>query len=178
MKNDIIIHKYTRALFETADENGVLDEVQKGLQRIDSTFKSLPELEDYLTSPQIDWKLKSEIVENLSKGLSVYIVNFMKVVLEKERQVILPYVAAEFQRMLDLRAKRSKAVVTTVVPVSENVRTQLQNKLQEIFGGEFILENNLDPDIIGGIKVRMGYTVIDGTIKRQLEELSRLLAKG
>lgn len=178
MKNDIIIQKYTRALFETADENGVLDEVQKGLQRIDSTFKSLPELEDYLTSPQIDWKLKSEIVENLSKGLSVYIVNFMKVVLEKERQLILPHVPAEFQRMLDLRAKRSKAVVTTVVPVSENVRTQLQNKLQEIFGGEFILENNLDPDIIGGIKVRMGYTVIDGTIKRQLEELSRLLAKG
>ena len=178
MKNDIIIRKYTRALFETAEENGVLDEVHKGLQRVDSTFKSLPELEEFLTSPQTDWKHKLELIENLSKGLSVYIVNFMKVVLEKERQLILPHVPAEFQRMLDLRAKRSKAVVTTVVPVSENVRKQLQNKLKDMFGGDFILENELDPEIIGGMKVRMGYTIIDGTIKRQLEELSRLLAKG
>ena len=178
MKNDIIIQKYTRALFEIADENGVLEDVQKGLQRIDSTFKSLPELEEYLTSPQIDWKLKSEIVVNLSKGLSEYIVNFTKVVLEKERQIILPQVPEHFQRMLDLRAKRSKAVLTTVVPASEDVKKQLQNKLKQIFGEEFVLENEIDPDIIGGMKVRMGYTVIDGTIKRKLEELSRLLAKG
>jgi len=178
VKDDLLTQKYTRALFEVAEENGVLDEVEKGLLRIDVTFKNLPELEEYLTLPQVDWKLKLEMSENLTKGLSDYIVNFVKLVMEKERQFILPHVYDYFHAMMELKQKRTKAVVTTVVKISDPVKKQLQDKLKALFLDDFILETMEDPSIIGGVKVQMGFTVIDGTIKRKLEQLGRLLAKG
>jgi len=178
VKDDILIQKYTRALFEVAEENKVLDEVEKGLLRISDTFKNLPELGEYLMLPQVDWKLKLELSENLTKGLSEYIVNFVKLVMEKERQFILPHVYEHFHVMMDLKRKRSKAVITTVVKIGDPVKKQLQDKLKELFSDDFILETKEDPSIIGGVKVQMGFTVIDGTLKRKLEQLGRLLAKG
>jgi F-type H+-transporting ATPase subunit delta len=79
---------------------------------------------------------------------------------------------------MELKQKRTKAVVTTVVKISDPVKKQLQDKLKALFLDDFILETKEDPSIIGGVKVQMGFTVIDGTIKRKLEQLGRLLAKG
>lgn len=178
MKDEIIVQKYTRALFEVADEHGVLKEVEAGLKRVDETFKKLPELAEYFTLPQVEWKFKLEMSANLAKGLSPFIVNFIRLVMEKERQFILPDVPAEFRRMVALREKRSEAVVTTVAPLPDVVKKALEDKLREMFAEEFVLQNRLDPEIIGGLKIQLGYTLIDGTIKRKLEDLGRLLAKG
>ena len=178
MKEDLILQKYTRALFEVADEQNALDQTRKDLQRIGSSFHDVPELAEILVSPQAAWTQKVQLAETLTKGLSSFVVNFVKLVMEKERQFILPHVAGEFQRLLDLRAKRKEAVVTTVIPLPENERQLLEDKLKTLFEEDFVLENDVDPAILGGIKVRMGFTVIDGSVKRKLEEMGRLLARG
>ena len=178
MKEDLLIQKYTRALFEVAEENQALQDVESGLMRMENTFQSVPRLAEYLTSPQVDWKLKLEMVKNLTQGLSPFVVNFARLVFEKERQMILPGVPAEFRRLLEAKEKRTKAVVTTVHPLDEDIKRRLQAKLKEKFAEDFTLENRVDPEIIGGLKIQIGFTMIDGTIKRKLEELGRLMARG
>lgn len=176
MKEELILQKYTRALFEVAEEQNALEAARKGLQRIDAGFLEVPQLAEMLTSPQVEWKSKTELASTLVQGLSPLLINFVNLTMEKERQFILPKVAGEFQRLLDLKAKRKEAVVTTVIPLPENERKLLEDKLRKLFAEEFILQNYVDPGIIGGIKVQMGFTVIDGTVKRKLEELSKALA--
>lgn len=178
MKEDLILQKYTRALFEVADEQNALEEVQKDLQGMKISFGEIPELGEFLVSPQVEWAKKVQLTDTLTRGSSSFVVNFVKLVMEKERQFILPHLAGEFQRLLDLRAKRKEAVVTTVIPLPENERKLLEDKLKTLFEEDFVLENDVDPTIIGGIKVRMGFTVIDGSVKRKLEEMGRLLARG
>jgi len=178
VKEELILQKYARALFEVADEQNSLDEVNKGLQRIDTSFKELPQLADFLTSPQVDWKDKAALTNTLTQGLSPFIVNFTALIMQKERQFILPGLAGEFQKLLALRARRKEVVVTTVIPLPEPERLLLEAKLREIFAEEFVLENKLNPDLIAGFRVKIGHTVIDGSVKRKLEELRHLLAKG
>ena len=178
MKEELILQKYTRALFEVADEQNALDQVYKGLQQIDSAFQQVTEMADILTNPQVEWKNKRQLADTLVKGQSSFVKNFVNLVMDKERQFILPLVAGEFQRLLDLRAKRKEAVVTTVIPLPENERKLLEDKLKSVFAEDFVLENKVDPEILGGLKVQIGFTIIDGTVKRKLEELGALLAKG
>jgi len=178
VKEDLILQKYTRALFEVADEQNALDEVEKDLQGMKFSFGEIPELAEFLVSPQVEWAKKVQLTETLTRGSSSFVVNFVKLVMEKERQFILPLVAGEFQRLLDLRAKRKEAVVTTVIPLPENERKLLGDKLKTLFEEDFVLENDIDPAILGGIKVRMGFTVIDGSVKRKLEEMGRSMARG
>lgn len=178
MKEELILQKYARALFEVADEQNALDDVDKGLRRIDASFKEVPQLADFLTSPQVDWKNKVELSNTLTRDLSPYIANFINLVLQKERQFILPNLAGEFQRLLAMRARRKEAVVTTVIPLPETERKLLEDKLKKIFAEDFVLENKLDPEIIGGLRIKIGHTVIDGSVKRKLEELRHSLAKG
>jgi len=175
VKEELILQKYTRALFEVAEEHSALDKVSQGLKRMEASFREVPQLAELLVSPQVEWKSKTELAATLVQGLSPLIVNFVNLAMEKERQFILPKVAGEYQRLLDLKAKRKEAVVTTVIPLAESERKQLEDKLRSLFAEEFIFQNQIDPGIIGGIKVQMGFTVIDGTVKRKLEELTKAL---
>ncbi len=177
MKEELILRKYTRALFEVAEEQGLLEQVQKGMKRIQSNFEQLPELEEYFTNPQVEWKQKRELAQTLSKGLPKILVNFINLVMDKERQFILSKVAGEFQKLIDFKAKRKEAVVTTVIPLLEEEQILLKNKLKELYTEEFILSNEVDKTIMGGLVVKIGNTIIDGSVKRKLEELGRQLAK-
>ncbi len=177
MKDELILQKYTRALFEVAEEFKALKQVESDLKRVDETFEKLPELKEYIVSPQVEWKQKLEIARTLGKGLSKYTANFIQLTMEKERQAILPEVYQEFHRMMELREKRTQALITTAVPIQEEVRKLLRERLKAMFEGDIIFQDEVDPDIIGGLKVQIGYTVIDGTIKRKLEEMGRALAR-
>ncbi|MBC8205048.1 ATP synthase F1 subunit delta [bacterium] len=178
MKEDILLEKYTRALFETAEANNALKAVEAGLKRIDQTFDNLPQLAGFLTSPQVDWKEKLTLADTLTKGLSHYLVNFVKLVMEKERHYILPHVGTQFRKMLELRRKREEVQVTTVVPLPDDIKKALKAKLLAGTDKEIILKEEIDPAILGGFKLKIGHTMIDGTIKRKLEELGRRLVKG
>jgi F-type H+-transporting ATPase subunit delta len=177
VKPELITQKYSRALLEVAEEQGALKEVASGLERIELTFKKMPELAEFLTSPQIDWKIKLELSQILAQGLSALIINFIHLVMKNERQEILPYVPTEFRSILEERQKRARAVVTSVVPLTDDIKKQLTEKLKQKFQQEIILENKTDPEIIGGLKIQLGYTVIDATIQRKLEALGQILTK-
>ena len=178
MKDNIILEKYTRALFEVAEEKRVTEKVAAELEKLDAAFQALPELSEYLTSPQVEWKEKKAIAGTLTKGMSEILSNFINLVVEKERQEILPEVPQQFKRLLELQKRKTKATVYTAVPLKDDVRKLLENKLNELFQGEVELSAEVDPDIIGGLKVQVGYTVIDGTIQRQLREMGRAMARG
>ena len=178
MKEDILLQKYTRALFEVVEENNAIEPVEEGLKRFDETFDKIPQLAGYFTSPQVDWKDKRELAKTMTKGLSPFLVNFVELVLDKERQAILPHVGAEFRKMLELRRRREEVQVTTVVPLPEELKKALEAKLFARIDKEIVLKEEIDPTIIGGFKVKIGHTVIDGTIKRKLEVLGKQLAKG
>jgi F-type H+-transporting ATPase subunit delta len=173
----LVLEKYTRALWETAEEHKLLKEVEEGLQRIEGSFQALPELEEYLTSPQVEWKHKLDLTRTLVGGLSPLVVNFVNLVMEKERQFILPLIALEFRKLREQRAKRKQAVVTSAVPLPEEVKTILERRLGELFQQEIILDTKVEPAVVGGIKVQIGHTIIDGTIRRQLEEMRKSIIK-
>ena len=177
MKEDIILQKYTRALLEVAEEQNALGKVTADLKRMENYFQQVPELSEYFTSPQVEWKHKLELSQTLTKGLHKLLVNFVKLVMEKERQFILPLVPGEFRRIMELRAKREQAVVTTAITLPGEERKLLEKKLGEIFAKEIVLQNEVEPEIIGGVKIQIGHTIIDGSVQRQLQQLGKLLAQ-
>lgn len=163
---EVVSRKYSNALFEAAVEENSLESTRAELARFASLYS---EAESVLLAPAVSKSDKRAILETMQ--LSGLVAGFAGLLLEKDRLAIVRDVKDDFDDMADERSKIAKAVVKTVVPLSEKQKSDLKSNLETATGLNIKLDIELDPTIIGGIVVRIGDKVLDGSVKSKLENM-------
>ncbi len=102
-------------------------------------------------------------------------VRFLMVVLDRRRQRVLPDIAEAYRDMLDEKAGRVRATVTLPFEADERVRDEVVSALEDRFEKEVVPEFHADPNILGGVIIRVGDELMDASIRRQLEQMRREL---
>ncbi|MGE9809157.1 F0F1 ATP synthase subunit delta [Janibacter sp. G1551] len=166
-----------RSVLETAEREGRLDTVEEELFRFERIVAGDPALRDAITNPQGVAEGKADLVSQLLDG------KVAPETVRLARQAVLAPRGRKFSRTIEeflqvaaARREQLTAVVTSAVPLDEASRGRLSTALTTLYGKPVLLQVVVDEDVVGGLKVRVGDEVIDGTIARKLDGARRHLA--
>ncbi len=163
---------YAKALMGMNTSSGNSEALVEELESFVATLVKLPKLRSALESPRIGFVDKERIIDRaLASRASKPFVNFLKVVARKGRTDCLGSIARAARRMHDEAAGRLQATMTTAQPVDESIQRNVAERLGRVLGKEINLATHVDPEILGGLMVRVGDTVYDGSIRNQLDRI-------
>lgn len=163
---------YAKALFGVGEKSGSTEALIGELKSVNAAVAELPKLADALTAPQIGIDEKSALVEKAFSGkTSGAMMNFLKVIVQKDRFDCLPAVAVAAQQMHDQKSGKIQATLLTAETVDAKTQKEIAEQLSKKLGKTVELNAEVDPSIIGGVVVRVGDTVYDSSVAGQLEQV-------
>ena len=172
MKLLVLARRYARALFELAQENNTLESIHSELHAFKKLLDETPELQHFFLSPEIGRQGKIEFIDSkLQDQFSTLFINFLFVLIRKGRQGIFPEIVSEFDRLYDKYHNRIRASAVTVRPLKQEELEQLRAQLVKQYKATFDIENFVDPEILGGLILKIDGRVIDASLRNQLEKL-------
>jgi F-type H+-transporting ATPase subunit delta len=172
--------RYARALFELAKEAGRIEEIGRDLGVVDSLFQSDANVREGLSSPIVNADHKLKILDALigATGIDKTVGNFLRVLLEARKMVILPQTAVEYAVLADQATGKLRGVVTAPLVLSGEEISRLSAALTKSLGKEVILESKADPSLLGGVVAKVGNMVYDASVRTQLQRMKESLIKG
>lgn len=176
MLNLQLARKYSRAIFEIAQEEDKLVEYGKELADVRDGIGSVPAAAAFLSNPQVETKAKKELIQKLFEGeLSANVYNFLMLLVDKRRIGLLDAIE-EIYRTLSYEARGILiADVTTAVPAGKAQQAAIKAKLAQVTGKKVELRLHEDKSILGGVVVKIGDRRIDGSVAGRLETLRKEL---
>nr|WP_321315964.1 ATP synthase F1 subunit delta [uncultured Ligilactobacillus sp.] len=178
ISNATLAIRYGNALFEVAKEQDSLTETANELSELKAALDKEPGFVVFMTSPQIDEKAKQETLGEMTKNASSLVQNLLKMLYDYHRIMILQAIIDIFNRLYDEDRKIVRATVKTAIALDDAQKDKLAKKFAEIENAnQVILEEKVDPSIIGGVVLQSSSYIYDGSIKSKLEQVKRLLLK-
>ncbi len=170
--------RYALALYEVAKEKDKVDEYINDLREICDLIENNKDFYEVVKHPQISTKNKKRTFINIFKGkIDEELLSFLLILIEKDRILYLREKLNQMEK-IDLERKNIlSAVVKTAVPLLESEISDLQEKLEKQYNKKIIMATEIDKSLLGGVYVRVGNDVIDGTIKSKLEEMKDIMLK-
>jgi F-type H+-transporting ATPase subunit delta len=170
--------RYAQALYELAAENQELDQVEAELGVVAATLSEVPELASLLYHPQVPMAAKKDtVIKVFGTQLGDHVRNFLLLLVDKRRETALAAIVKEYKALANAARNITEAEVTTAMPLSEGERQALAAKLSTVTGKTVTLAAKVDRRIIGGVIVKIGDKLIDGSVVRQLAMLEAALRK-
>ena len=168
---------YARSLFEVAKEQDKLDKVRDELGEFTDALNESRELQVFLFSPYFSTREKADGLDKAISGADETVLNFLRLLIDKHRMPVLFRVRAEYDRLWEEENKLLPVTVTSAVELPEETVKQIGDRIAEQTDRKVDLQSKVDPDILGGIVVRVGNQVLDASIRRRLELLRRQIAR-
>jgi ATP synthase F1 delta subunit len=172
-----IAEVYARALFEVAKEQDVLDRVHDELGEFAEALSDNRELQVFLFSPYFSSEEKKDGVSKIVSDADERIVNFLELLAERHRMPALFRIKREFDSLWAEENKLLPVTVTSAVDLDEGLVEDIGKRIEEETGRRVELSSNVDPDVLGGLRVQVGNMVLDGTVRNRLERLRKEVAK-
>lgn len=179
MLENAIARRYASALFTLAQEQGKIDDFQKELESVIKTVESSPELAATLDNQLMEAYIKKDVVHQIFTGqVSDTTVDFLKVVLDKRREMYLKDIYNYFVAAANESRNLRDAEVVSARELTEADLAEVKAKLEKMTGKTIRLTSKVDQSIIGGLVVRIGDKIIDGSVTKRLELLKETLLQG
>lgn len=172
-----IARNYAEALFALGERSGRTAEYADLLDAVAHGIAAAPRIEAVLMSPRVTKAQKAQLLAAALEDAPREFVEFLKAVVKRGRQGMLGEIASQYQDLLDLKFNRVRASVTLARSVHPPLRTEIASRLTKVMGKEVVPHFVEDPGILGGIIVRVGDRVFDGSIRRRVALLRRLLLR-
>ena len=171
----LVSKTYGEALFELVLEKGTMDEALEELNGVLGVLKEHGELDQLLTHPKISKEEKISVMEQVFKGrISDDVLGFLLILIEKDRYTELPAVAEYFISQVREYKNINTAQGTSAFPVTEEQKKQIEEKLLSTTDyTAFEMEYQTDPSLIGGVIIRIGDRVVDGSVRNKLAKLAQ-----
>lgn len=170
--------RYAQAAFDIAKEQKELDRWERDLNQLSQVLTGAA-VAEFFDNPVVPIAAKQEAIETALPGEDQrYIRNLALLLLERGRISQLPDVVSDFHSLVLQERGIAIARVTTAVPMSTEEQGQLQERLSKMVGKTIELRPSVDPNIIGGLIVRIGDDLIDGSIRTQLSQLRQQMVNG
>ena len=180
MISTIVARRYAKALFAIAKEAGKLEAVSGELEAIVGYLEKAPEVEEALVSPVYPADLKGTIIEEILKAIEAgpELRKFLELLVERRRIQVIRAIQQCYQEFMDEEMGVKRAVVTTAIPMPQDLTEKLKDILAKITGKDVVLELREDPSIIGGVVAHIGDMVWDGSIRSQLQGFKESIGRG
>lgn len=167
--------RYAKAAFEVASEDRRADRWAAQLAALRDVI-SQPQIAAVLSNPTIPSEQRMELIEG-GDGFDREVVNLARLLIESNRVHEIAGVVEEFEDLTDAAAGRVRAVVTTAIALPDSEKNDVAKKLGERLGKEVALRAQVDPRVLGGLKVQYGDHLIDATVATRLQQLRRRLVE-
>ena len=173
-----IAKKYSQALFSLAEENDKFVEFQDELNLIKEAFTDHKEFRNVLFHPRIKIEEKKRIFHRIfGEEISQDIYNFVKLLIDKRRIFFIKAIIDQFNNLVNEKEKIIEIEVVSAIELEENMINRLKEKIEKEMNYEVILKNTVNPDILGGLVLKIGDKIIDGSIQNKLDTLSKKIEK-
>ncbi len=167
-----VARRYARALFEVALKQGQLQQTADELNSLRTLLEQSSELRAFFYSPLIPRDRKiTRLREALSARLQPHTMRLLELLVEKRREKFLEAVCDEFRRLQEAHMGVVRATIESATPLTETEQNALIQKLQQSTGKTIIPTFEVNPALIGGVRVQMGDYQIDGTLRGALDRL-------
>jgi F-type H+-transporting ATPase subunit delta len=168
---------YARSLFEVAQEQKKLDKVRDQLGQFADALNETRELQVFFFSPYFSTPEKKDGLKQAVSGTEDILENFLELLIEKHRMPAIFRVRRELDRLWEKENKLLPVEVTSAIELDPKTVKQIGDRIGEQTGQKVELSAKVEPDILGGIVVRVGNSIIDASIRARLEQLRKQVAK-
>ena len=168
---------YARSLFEVAQEQGKLDVVREQLGAFSDALSETRDLQVFFFSPYFSTAEKEDGLDRVVSDADPVVVNFLKLLIEKHRMPVVFRIRATYDTLWEQENKLLPVQITSAVELDKEIVSQLGDRIAEQTDRKVDISADVDPDIIGGIVVRVGNSVLDASVRNRLEQLRRQVAR-
>ena len=176
MTNETIARNYASALFDLAQKHEGLEAFAEGVDTVVGLVDKNPSFRTFLETPRIADRDKKDLLKKVfGEVLPRSFLNFLQVMVDKRRQRLLALVGEEFHALLDAHLGRTHVTVTVAREMDSGAMEDLSKRLSALLGREAIPHVRVKPEILGGVHLKTGDTVYDGTLRRRIKQLRRQL---
>ncbi len=179
MSSTITSRRYAKALLDVAEEGDFVDRVAKDLEIIRETVAGSRDMLNMLKSPLVKSDMKARILEEVFQGrLSDKTIRFLNLLCSKKRIALLVDVIDDFSALQDTREGIVNIEVASAVKLDDEQSKKLMSGLADYTGKKVRARLFLDNRLLGGVRVKIGDTILDNSVARQLQILKHALAEG
>ena len=176
MRDETVARNYAETLFELALRNNALQGYGDAVEMVAKLIEEDSKFRLFIETPRIDDADKKNVIKKaFEASLPKHVVNFVLITIDKRRQRLLRSISQQYKVLFDAHIGREHVQVKVARPADDATREVIAEKLSVALGKEVIPNFRVDAGILGGLVVRTGDTIYDGSIRRRLEGLRRRL---
>ena len=169
---------YARSLFEVAREQDKLDRLREQLAQFADALDQNRGLGVFFFSPYFSTAEKQDGLARLLTDADESLLNFLGLLIENHRMPVIFRIRQEYERLWDLENLVLPVEITSAIELDQATTENLGRTIGERAGRKVTLAAHVDPEILGGIVVRVGNSILDASIRNRLEQLRRHVAQG
>jgi ATP synthase F1 delta subunit len=169
---------YARSLFEVAQERDVLDDVREQIGQVADALDETRDLQVFFFSPYFSTEEKKDALGKLLDGADPAVENFLELLIEKHRMPAIFRIRRYYDSLWEQAHQILPVQIATAIALDEGVAKQLGEQIEKTTGQRIELTQSVDPDILGGIVLRVGNSILDASIRNRLENLRKAVARG
>ena len=169
--------RYSRALFEVANEANEIDQIENGIKNFQSLFNSSSEIKNFIQDPTQSISAQSNFIQLLSKKLdfSKNLKNFFLLLIEKRRIFFVKKISESFLKLCSKKRGEVKASLISSKVLSQNELNEINRDLSQSMGSKIIFDFKVDEKLVGGLKLQIGSFMIDTSVKNKLKKLEQAM---
>ncbi len=176
MKHIRVAKRYALALFKSAKAENSLEEVKNDAELILSAIEHAKDFKAVLRSPVIQsWRKKNLLIELFKEKVSVLSMAFLEILCSKNREDITAEIYEQYYALYDEHFNIMRVSVSSAVALDESMRKAVEAGIEKRFGRKPIADYQIDASLKGGLRVQVGDTVLDSSLKTQLEKMHHSL---
>ncbi len=174
-----IVEPYAEALMSLAQSQDLTDQIGQDVDSLLSFLRESEELRQFLASPLVKAELKKAVLRQVTgEQLHPYVLNFLMLLVDRRRIFFLEGICQHYQALLRKLNHTVLAEVISTVDLTEEQQQTITQKVQQMTGAERVeLATSIDPDLIGGVIIKVGSQVLDASIRGQLRRITNSLMR-
>ena len=180
MRDETVARNYAEALFDLAQRHEGFEVFGQGIELVARLLDENPSFRTFMATPRIDADQKKDVIRKAFEGVfPKNLLNFLLITVDKRRQRLLGEIAEQYKALVDEHLNRAYVTVTVAREIDEATTALIAERLTSLIGKTAIPDVRVKPQILGGVVVRAGDTIYDGSLRRRLDRMRRrLLAAG
>lgn len=172
MSEAIVANRYADALFQLANEMNQTENFLSQIEVVSTAFTENPALMELLDHPKVSFEKKAEMIDASFNKCDKQIINTIKLLVERQRIGLIQEIATHFIHLYNEANGIAAAKVYSVRELSDDEKQQVEASLtKQLKKSKVLIENIIDPSLLGGLKIRVGNTIYDGTISGRLNRM-------
>ena len=176
MSEEQVARVYAHALFDAAREAGVVEPVRGELRDFAAALAASASLRDVIADPQIDSAAKRRVLAEITREGQPLLASTLQLMLDRGRFIVVPELSAAYDALAVVEEGVVEVEVVSAAELSPETEKKIAARVHEATGRRVELARRVDPAIIGGLVLRIGDVIVDGSVKARIRQLRRRLA--